>query len=306
MKSAKYNAATDIDMRTLPGYQSAKTTHTLVVTEPSINPDSGSPIISVRIPIFSGVEFLGCASANITMDILSRFLDKQRASAGSTTFVADRNNGKIIAFPDKQKGVRIEDGALKIATLSDIDDPVVREAHQQHVGTDADKFVFQSPANGEDFVATFANFPSGFGQPWQVITLTPIDDFVGTLKRTNRLMIVVIIVLAMVELLFIYFASSRLSRPVENVSRQLQAIESLDFDAPAYPPSNIEEIAKLEFGSFAAANIAEIILLVRSARCRPPTDQVGHPADTRCRAAVSHRVLFRSGELFQPRRNARA
>jgi class 3 adenylate cyclase len=79
-----------------------------------------------------------------------------------------------------------------------------------------------------------------------MITLTPIDDFVGTLKRTNRLMMFVIIVLTLVELFFIYFASSRLSRPVENVSRQLQAIENLDFDAPASPPSHIEEIAKLE------------------------------------------------------------
>jgi hypothetical protein len=84
------------------------------------------------------------------------------------------------------------------------------------------------------------------GQPWQVITMTPIDDFVGTLKATNRLMMVVIINLTMVELFFIYFASSRLSRPVENVSRQLQAIESLDFDTPARVPSNIREIARLE------------------------------------------------------------
>ena len=95
-------------------------------------------------------------------------------------------------------------------------------------------------------MAAFANFPGGFGQPWQVITLTPIDDFVGTLKATNRLMMVIIVVLTAVELFFIYFASSRLSRPVENVSRQLQAIESLDFDAPATRPSNIREIARLE------------------------------------------------------------
>jgi class 3 adenylate cyclase len=47
-------------------------------------------------------------------------------------------------------------------------------------------------------------------------------------------------------LFLIYIASSRLSRPVENVSRQLQAIESLNFDTPARPPSNIQEIAKLE------------------------------------------------------------
>lgn len=242
----KYSVATDTDIRTLPGYQSAKTTHTLVVTEPSINPDTGSPIISVRIPIFRGVEFLGCASANITVDVLSRFLDKHRASAGSTTFVADRNNGKIIAFPDKQRAVRIDNGALRIATLADIDDPVVREAHWQHGRTGTDRFEFRSPANGEDFVAAFANFPGGFGQPWQVITLTPIDDFVGTLKSANRLMMGVIFALTMIEFFFIYFASTRLSRPVENVSRQLQDIESLNFDAPVRPPSHIEEIAKLE------------------------------------------------------------
>ena len=242
----KYDVATDTDIRTLPGYQSAKTTHTLAVTEPTINPDTGSPIISVRIPIFRGVEFVGCASANITVDVLSRFLDKHRASPGSITFVADRNNGKIIAFPDKRKGVRIENGAVKIASIADIDDPVVREADRQRNATGVDRFVFRSPANGEEFVAAFANFPGGFGQPWQVITLTPIDDFVGTLKRTNRLMMVVIIVLTMVELFFIYFASSRLSRPVENVSRQLQAIESLNFDTPARRPSKIQEIAKLE------------------------------------------------------------
>ena len=146
-----YDVGTEIDIRVLPGYQSAKTTHTLAVTEPLINSDTGSPIISLRIPIFRGVEFIGCASANVTMDVLSRFLDKHRASPGSITFVADRNNGKIIAFPDKRKSVRIENGALEIASLADIDDPLVREAHRQRNAAGADRFVFRSPANGEEY-----------------------------------------------------------------------------------------------------------------------------------------------------------
>jgi len=244
-----YDVPTDLNIRLLPGYQTAKTTRTLVVTEPSINPDTGFPILYLRVPIFHGVDFIGCATANITMDVLSRFLDKHRASAGSTTFIADRNTDKIIAFPDKQKGIRIENGMLKVATLADINHPEVREAHRLHVRMGTDSFVFQSPTNGEDLIAAYANFPGGFGQPWQVITLTPIDDFVGTLKKTNRLMMIVIIGLTMVELFFIYFASRRLSRPVENVSLQLQAIESLNFDTPARPPSNIQEIAKLELAA---------------------------------------------------------
>ena len=241
-----YDVPTDTDIRGLPGYQTAKLTRTLAVTEPAINPDTGFPILFLRVPIFHGVDFIGCATANITMDVLSRFLDKHRASAHSTTLIADRKNGKIIAFPDKQKGVRVEDGKLKISTLADIDDPDVREAYRQHARADTDSFVFKAPTNGEDFIAAFANFPDGFGQPWQVITLTPIDDFVGTLKATNRLMMIVIIILTMVELFFIYFVSSRLSRPVENVSQQLQAIESLQFDVPTSRPSKIREIARLE------------------------------------------------------------
>jgi class 3 adenylate cyclase/ABC-type nitrate/sulfonate/bicarbonate transport system substrate-binding protein len=241
-----YDVATDLDIRTLPGYQVAKTTRTLAVTEPAINPDTGFPILSLRVPIFHGVDFIGCASVNITMDVLSRFLNEHRTSLRSTTLIADRHNGKIIAFPNEQKGVRVENGKLKIATLADIDDPDVREASRQHAGADTDNLVFRSPANGEDLIAAFANFPDGFGQPWQVITLTPIDDFVGTLKATNRLIMVVIVILTMIELFFIYFASSRLSRPVEQVAEQLQAIESLRFDVPVARPSNIREIARLE------------------------------------------------------------
>lgn len=241
-----YNVATETDIRTLPGYQAAKATGTLAVTEPAINPDTGFPIISLRVPIYHGVDFLGCASANITVGVLSRFLDNHRTSAHSTTLIADRNSGKIIAFPDNQKGVRLENGLLKIATVADIDDQNVREAHRQHALLGTDRFVFRSPANGEELIAAFASFPGGFGQAWQVITLTPIDDFIGTLKATNRLMMLIIIILTVIELFFIYFASSRLSRPVEDVSRQLQAIESLDFEALARPPSKIQEIAKLE------------------------------------------------------------
>ena len=242
----EYDVGTDMDIRTLPGYQTAKTTRTLAVTAPSINPDTGFPILFLRVPIFHGVDFIGCATANITMDVLSRFLDKHRASKRSTTLIADRNNGQIIAFPNMQKSVRVENEKLKIATLADIDDPDVREAFREHASADTDNFVFRSPTNGEDLIAAFANFPDGFGQPWQVITVTPIDDFVGTLKATNRLIMVVIVILTLIELLFIYIASSRLSRPVENVSQQLQAIESLQFDVPASRPSNIREIARLE------------------------------------------------------------
>ena len=57
---------------------------------------------------------------------------------------------------------------------------------------------------------------------------------------------------------------------------------------------------------FTAPQLAEIVLVVRAAGYRPPAHQIGHSADAGRRAAIPHRVLFRSGEFFEPRRDARA
>jgi hypothetical protein len=107
---------------------------------------------------------------NITMMSCHAF-DKHRASAGSITSVADRNNGKIIAFPNKQKGVRIDSGTLRIATLADIDDPVVREAHQQHVGRGADRFV-SDRGERRGVCCSLRQFSGRLRPALQVITLT--------------------------------------------------------------------------------------------------------------------------------------
>jgi len=95
-------------------------------------------------------------------------------------------------------------------------------------------------------IAAFANFPGGFGQPWQVVTLTPIDDFVGDVEGDQSIDDGDHHWSHDVELFFIYFAAAGYHGRSKTCSRQLQAIESLNFDTPARPPSNIQEIAKLE------------------------------------------------------------
>jgi ABC-type nitrate/sulfonate/bicarbonate transport system substrate-binding protein len=146
----QYESGSTLDIRTLPGYQAAKESGSLVITQPSINPDTGFPIISVRFPILRNGEFIGCASANITLDILSRFLLSHRTSPHSTTIIADPTNGKIIAHSEIQKGVRVAGGRLEVASLADIDDDDVREAYRQHSQTKQDNFLFRSALTGAE------------------------------------------------------------------------------------------------------------------------------------------------------------
>jgi class 3 adenylate cyclase/ABC-type nitrate/sulfonate/bicarbonate transport system substrate-binding protein len=241
-----YDVATTMDIRALPGYAAAKESGGVVVTEPAINPDTGYPIIFVRVPIVRNGEFLGCATVNITLDILSRFLATHRASQHSTTIIADPTDSKIIAASEKEKGVRLSGGNLEVARLENIADEDVREAYRLQTQTNRDDFLFSSPRNGQELSASFARFPESFGRPWESIIITPTNDFIGNLKATNQQIVVVIVALTGFELFLIYLLSRGLSRPIENVSRDLRSVENLSFEPPRIRPSKVREIAQLQ------------------------------------------------------------
>lgn len=242
----RYDVGTIEDIRALAGYQTAKDVRALIVEGPRPNPDTGFPVIIVRVPIIKDGAFVGAASANITLDVLSRFLTMRRASPHSTTVIASSTDGTIIAYPDLKKGVRLENGRLEMARLDTIDDGNVREAYRLRRETRRDDFLFHSPQGGEEISASFTAFPGSFGKPWEVIALTPTDDFVGTLKRTNKQMIALIAALTGIELLLIYFFSRKLSRPIERVSQDLRSVEDLTFSHRVGTRSSIKEIKELQ------------------------------------------------------------
>ena len=244
-----YDTPTTLDIRKLPGYQEAKESKALAITEPAINPDTGYPVISVRIPIVRRGEFIGCASVNITLDILSSFLARHRTSPNSVTMIADAIDGTIIAHSNQRQSVRATDGKLEVARLDNVADGDVREAFRQYIETNQDDFLFRSPLTGKEMSASFTKVPDEFLKSWIVVNVTPTNDFVGALEATNRQMILIIVGLTALELILIYFVSAWLARPIELVSRELKSVESLSFDDISARKSNIGEIAQLQSAS---------------------------------------------------------
>ncbi|WP_143035753.1 adenylate/guanylate cyclase domain-containing protein [Bradyrhizobium sp. Rc2d] len=216
------------------------------MADPQINVDTGAPIINLRVPILRAGDFIGSAGASITLGVLSEFLASHRASANSATIIANPVDGRVIAASDRQKGVRAVDGRLEVARLNNFDDENVREASRLHRQSRDDNFLFRSPHDGQEWSASFTRFPVSFDHYWQAIILTPTADFIGELKRTNRQIVTIIVALSAAELLLIYFVSRRLSRPIEGVSRELKAVETLAFDQPLMRASKVREIEQLQ------------------------------------------------------------
>ena len=263
-----YDTPSDFDARSLPGYAAAKESDTLAISEPSINPDTGYPVVSARFPILEDGIFIGCASVNITFDVLSRYLATHRVSPNSTTIIADPTTGTIIAGSEKGMSIHAVDGRMEVARLDTVEDVDVREAYRLHTQTNRDEFVFNSPRDGRELSASFTRFPNSFGRPREAIILTPTDDFVGYLKSSSRKIVLVIVGLTALELVLIFFLSRLLSRPIESLSQELKTVENLSFEQPAVRPSPVREVAQLQ----AAASLLRTSL--RSFSSFAPVDVV--------------------------------
>jgi class 3 adenylate cyclase len=209
----------------MPHYQQAKRARGLVVGDAVLNPDTGFPILTVGAPIVRDGGFLGVVSANITFDVLSRFLAAHRVTPNTVTMILDQQ------------------GAVVARSSAAADEPVRRAARQAR---GRGSFLYTAGSPPAEYLAVFTPFPSDFGKPWKVLTVTPTDDFLGGLKKTNARLLAIIAVLIVVDLALIFLVSARLAQPILAVSEEMRGLRSLSFGAPRQRRSPIREVAELE------------------------------------------------------------
>ena len=103
----QYSIPTTMDIRVLPGYAEARESRSVVVTQPAINPDTGYPVVFMRIPIVRNGEFIGCATANITFDVLTEFLAVHEGDAHTVTLPGGGSFPAEIKAADPRSGLAI-------------------------------------------------------------------------------------------------------------------------------------------------------------------------------------------------------
>jgi class 3 adenylate cyclase len=241
------------EVQTMPQYQGAQRTLGPAISDPIINPDTGYPIISMGYPIFADGKFGGAASANITMHMLSTFLETHRASPNSITLIAD-GRGNVVAYPVAAQGLKRSADNITMAKLSELPSPQVVKAAELRQAGRADRFTFDLPVDGREYVALFSKIPSTFIRDWVVVVVTPTDDFVGALKQTNRELIWLMVGLVLAESFLIYFMARRISRPIEIVSQAIGRIRTLTFGQLPSDDSAIREISQLQGATILLAN----------------------------------------------------
>lgn len=235
-----------MDVRTLPHYIAAKASGRLAVVDPLINPDTGTPVMSVGWPIYVDNAFIGFVGANMTLSSLSTYLHENRFSAHSITVIVDEQ-GRVMAHPDPAATVRTVNGKAELARVSDLADGRVAEALAHKQPVPGVPFRFES-SSGEELAVIAQPFPPELGRTWQVVIVAPTADFVGHLERTNRTVFVMIGAALAIELVVIYLLARYIAQQIGAISQLFNSARRLSFVKGTARRSFINELADLQGG----------------------------------------------------------
>ena len=238
-----YTEPTKLDLRQLPHYVAAKASGRFALGEPAINPDTGSLVMSLGTPVFSGGAFVGFVGTNITLANISAYLDEHRLSANSITLIYDQS-GRLIAASHRDLMVPRNAAKEALPSLNDIADPTLaqaiglRDQAVQHPHLFTDK-------SGQQFIVAGKPFPPQFGKDWEILTISPTDDFIGGLKENNRDIAAIIILIIALELFLIGLVSRNISRRVSAITGEFKDIGQFNLSSTVPLRSIVREIASL-------------------------------------------------------------
>jgi adenylate cyclase len=234
---------TTYDPRTRGWYRDTIEAGATRITPPDVFATLGLIGFTVAAPFSSNGKTGGVAAIDITLDGFSAYLSERKISPNTLSYILD-SQGRVIANSDLSRTYAADRGRVELRHVSALDNELAAMAfanRPRQPGVHQYSFTNR----GKDYVASLSTLPAELGTPWQLFVVTPLADFTqGFEASNNRLLLFGLVILAL-QVAVIYYLSSVLSRPLENLARKVAQIQQLGGDTPPSPPSAIREIAVL-------------------------------------------------------------
>lgn len=238
------SAPTTYDPRVRPWYKDAVEKKGLITSNPYIYATTGLPGITVAMPFTAPTgEVLGVVAIDILIDSISAFFKSRPVSDHSTSLIVDRD-GQIVAHSDAtQVMTKDATGALTRMRINELKDPLPALAFGERGAHASNQFNFVH--KGEEYVAMFSPFPPEFGKPWDVVIVSPLEDFIGEADRNNRMLLLLGLVAIGIQVLVIYALSRRIARPLEQLEQQVLSVQNFETQKGETINSRVREISSL-------------------------------------------------------------
>ena len=237
----------DIDYLDSEAFVGAKAAGGTFFSNAHIGRVSGKRVISVGQPIFADRKFIGAVTVSASVKELSSFLLQNRMSINTESFILDSQNNILaasaLADTLRQGGVARNAETLERRVVA-IDD--LRSGPKRSVLEHS----FLAELDGVEYNVSIFPIKSSLGLQMRALVVTPLDDFVGDLRRSRRNFALLVALLLLVEAFLIVRVSRRMARKVRGLTGAIESIRAMHFDGglPGRDTAYVQELSELQQG----------------------------------------------------------
>ncbi len=248
-----------------PWYQKTLQNRSNIWTDIFVSDVTMAPSIACGVPLLSDSgEFVGVISSTVSLGKLSSNLQKSAITGVSMVI---NQKGEIVAHPTEKNYSKVVGVETKLITVEDLTDKSISAAYTKKLSEKQQRFIFTS--GDVEYIALFKEFVLEGFKGWEFLMVTPIDEFIGVVKVTQRNTLLICLIILIFSIIVIAVMAKRIATPINNLSTQADRITNFDLDQVPEVVSGIKEIQKLQnsisrmrkslisFGKFVPKNLVK-------------------------------------------------
>lgn len=230
------------DPRVRPWYGNTGVEPTISWTDVYVSTTAQTPVIAATYPyVDEQGELSAVICANIPLHSLSDFLAEQKISENGIVFIINEKY-EVMAFPDKSLTTKKDSstGELRLALVGELGQEYITDAYVTYKETKADKFT--SRTDGKDYLVNITPFPKAFDSKWQIVTIIPESDLLGTVTISLYWALLIALVIFLASILAIYVITTNITGSIVTLAQRTDKIRDFQLDEFEGVPSKIKEI----------------------------------------------------------------
>ena len=215
------------DPRTRPWYLGVEKSYTLYWSDIYHYNPTGELGITVAGPILSKKgDLQAVVGIDLPVKTLSNFLTEQRIGKRGKAYFLNTA------------------GQILLPVGGDHQTSTIKKAYHLYSKDKGEDFVFEDA--GSEYLGHIQPFPVTFERNWLIAIVAPLDDFFeDILQAQKEIVLITILILLIAAILVVYF-SKRISKPIVQLSQEIDKIKHLDLGSETRVQSHIREINLLD------------------------------------------------------------
>jgi adenylate cyclase len=235
--------------------------------------------LTYATPVYdAGGELLAVLDSDFELQQLSRFLKTLKLGTDGFAFVIGRQadgTRRVIAHPElpvlRRRNSSRDATASELISPAEFPDPRVAAFAAQmkptrSVGQDAARSPMRFLAQGEAYLGAVKTLDSDSSPPWIICAVIPESEVLGEVERSIQFTLLIGVGVLAMALIASRYVSGQVSRPLERLALEANAIQRLLFRSQPVVHSSVREVDHL------AVAIEEMKAGLRSFRKYIPND----------------------------------